>query len=85
MKTQRKIVEEMFVATCVIMKKSDSSDYKFDTIENMSQELKSLLYTQIVNATDLPRTTVRRIVNQYIKNENVTDVVNDAVKRTVTM
>jgi len=75
----------MFVATCVIMKKSDSSDYKFDTIENMSQELKSLLYTQIVNATDLPRTTVRRIVNQYIKNENVTDVVNDAVKRTVTM
>ena len=75
----------MFVATCVIMKKPDSSDYKFDTIENMSQELKSLLYTQIVNATDLPRTTVRRIVNQYIKNENVTDVVNDAVKRTVTM
>ena len=80
---QREIVENMFNTACVVVKKSP--DHKFDTIESMPSELKSLLYTQIVNATQLPRSTVRRIVNQYIKNENVTDVVNDAVKRMVTM
>mgnify|MGYP001178451324 CR=1 FL=1 len=72
---QREIVENMFNTACVVVKKSP--DHKFDTIESMPSELKSLLYTQIVNATQLPRTTVRRIVNQYMKRENVTEIVNE--------
>ena len=64
----------MFNTVCVVVKKS--TEHKFDTVEDMPPELKSMLYDQIVNTSQLPRTTVRRIVNQYIKRENVTEIVN---------
>lgn len=72
---QREIIENMFNTACVIIKKS--KDYGFDTVENMSDTTKSMIYDQLESTSNLPRTTIRRIVNQYIKRENVTDLVNE--------
>lgn len=65
----------MFNTACVIIKKS--KDYNFDTVENMNDTTKSMIYDQLESTSKLPRSTIRRIVNQYIKRENVTDLVNE--------
>lgn len=76
--TQRETVERMFITACVVLKRTVGD--KWTPVEDMPIEIKSMLYTTISNATDLPRTTIRRIVNQYIKRENVTQIVADTEK-----
>ena len=78
--TQREIVERMVITACVVLKRNAGDKWK--PIEDMPIGLKSLLYTTISNATNLPRTTIRRIVNEYIKRANVTQIVNDTEKDT---
>lgn len=78
--TQRETVERMFITACVVLKRNAGDTWK--PVEDMPIEIKSLLYTTISNATNLPRTTIRRIVNEYIKRANVTQIVDDTEKDT---
>ena len=50
---QREIIENMFNTACVIIKKS--KDYGFDTVENMSDTTKSMIYDQLESTSNLPR------------------------------